>query len=132
MLGRFNHGEDVIDFDTLKTAFPFLVGWYTAAGFLGGYGKNATGSSIGPAAVTAAKCWIVGIPVGMLIRSALLGYLPPRTFVAVFMAVSGGVLIPWRVLFARFFGQQASKARANRSGGLLEFFQLLGGLTKRW
>ena len=26
MLGRFNHGEDVIDFDTLKTAFPFLVG----------------------------------------------------------------------------------------------------------
>jgi hypothetical protein len=66
--GRANHGGDALSAETLGTALPFLLGWFATAPLLGGYGKEAQGSKVPAAALTAAKCWAVATPLGLVIR----------------------------------------------------------------
>ena len=39
------------------------AGWFAAAVPLGGFGREARGGRAGAAALAAAKCWAVGVPV---------------------------------------------------------------------
>ncbi|KAL0322975.1 UNVERIFIED_CONTAM: hypothetical protein Sangu_1916800 [Sesamum angustifolium] len=43
-IGRFSHGFPVFDLETLKTADPFIAGWFLSAYFLGGYGEDGRGN----------------------------------------------------------------------------------------
>ena len=45
-----------------------LAGWFAAAVPLGGFGREARGGRAGAAALAAAKCWAVGVPVRRHIR----------------------------------------------------------------
>ena len=46
--------------------FPcVMAGWFLAAAPLGGFGREARGGRAGAAALAAAKCWAVGVPVRM-------------------------------------------------------------------
>ncbi|CAK9180092.1 unnamed protein product, partial [Ilex paraguariensis] len=61
--GRFSHGFSVFDTETLRTADPFIAGWFLSAYFLGGYGEDGRGmNGQSSAVIAAAKSWSLGIP----------------------------------------------------------------------
>ncbi len=61
------------------------AGWFLTAPFLGGYGPEAQGGKVGPAALAAAKCWAVATPLGLVLRGLSKGYVPPTPFIVVSM-----------------------------------------------
>ncbi|GKD85050.1 hypothetical protein Tco_1356204 [Tanacetum coccineum] len=66
-IGRFSHGFSFFDAETLRTADPFIAGWFLSAYFLGAYGDDGRGVNGKTNAVTAAvKSWAVGVPVRSL------------------------------------------------------------------
>ncbi|KAL1194307.1 hypothetical protein V5N11_012767 [Cardamine amara subsp. amara] len=67
-IGRFSHGFPVFSIDTLHTADPFIAGWFLSAYFLGGYAEEGRGmKGRSKAVVAAAKSWVLGAPLGMII-----------------------------------------------------------------
>ncbi|CAA6653479.1 unnamed protein product [Spirodela intermedia] len=137
-IGRFNHGLPVLDMETLRTADPFIAGWFLGAYFLGGYGDDGKGVNGRPKAVlAAAKAWAAGIPLsdaflgkypfffffpdGLLIRSFALGHTPPVNFVLITMGTTGVLLIGWRALLYTFSKQARQEER-----------RLLTSLVRRW
>ncbi|KAI7839351.1 hypothetical protein COHA_006877 [Chlorella ohadii] len=139
-IGRVSHGEGFSLLGALSTAWPFMLGWFGAAALLGGYSKAAQGGSTGAAAGTAAKCWAAGIPAGHLVRAAARGYFPDPSFIAVSMAATGVFLVGWRTALAAATPEvkepetplEQLRARGNRKGNILEMFQMLSSLVKRW
>lgn len=138
VIGRINHGG-IIDIETLQTALPFLVGWFGTAPFLGGYGRDAQGSELGPAALTAAKCWAAAAPLGLVLRGLGKGYIPPTPFIIVTLVSTATLLVGWRSILASktqppeaLSSAAKAAARKDKQGNPLEFFQLLMSLTKRW
>ncbi|XP_019156558.1 PREDICTED: uncharacterized protein LOC109153188 isoform X2 [Ipomoea nil] len=60
---RFSHGFEVFDFETLRTADPFIVGWFLSASFLGGYGEDGRGmNGLSKSCIAATKSCALGIP----------------------------------------------------------------------
>ncbi|KXZ49219.1 hypothetical protein GPECTOR_22g810 [Gonium pectorale] len=132
--GRANHGEGG-GAEVISTALPFILGWFATAPLLGGFGAEARKQGVQPAALTAAKCWAVGIPTGLLLRGLLRGYVPPVPFIAVSMAVNGVLLVGWRSALAaatKPAEPDTVKTRRDRRGNPFEFLELLMSLTKRW
>ncbi|XP_044475431.1 uncharacterized protein LOC123203222 isoform X3 [Mangifera indica] len=71
-IGRFSHGFLVFDIETLRTADPFIAGWFLSAYFLGGYSEDGRGmNGVSKAVLAAAKSWALGIPVLHLLRRYL-------------------------------------------------------------
>jgi hypothetical protein len=64
------------------TALPFLASWFLTAPFLGCFTPSAT-ADLKQAVTTAAKGWIVAVPLGCLLRGVIKGYVPPVPFVIV-------------------------------------------------
>lgn len=135
-VGRANHG---LDLDALQTALPFLLGWFPSAALLGGFGPEARGKGVASAATTAAKCWAVGIPAGLLLRGLSKGYVPPTPFIIVSLVANAVLLVGWRSALAAATKQAAplspaAKAaqRRDKQGNPFEFLELLMSLTKRW
>uniref|UniRef100_A0A803MRI9 Uncharacterized protein n=1 Tax=Chenopodium quinoa TaxID=63459 RepID=A0A803MRI9_CHEQI len=61
-IGRFSHGFPVFEAETLRTADPFIAGWFLSAYFLGGYSEDGRGmNGLNKAVAAAAKSWAVGI-----------------------------------------------------------------------
>lgn len=133
-IGRSSHNEGLSFGDVFGTAWPFILGWYISAGVLGGYRKIAQGGDVGPAAMLAAKCWALGIPLGLLFRSVSRGYLPDKAFIAVALVATGVLLVGWRTGLAKTRPEKTSQAkdRKNKKGNPFEFLQLLFGLVSRW
>ncbi|KAJ6709684.1 T12C22.21 PROTEIN [Salix koriyanagi] len=66
-IGRFGHGFSVFDFETLRTADPFIAGWFLGAYFLGGYGDDGRGmNGLSKAVIAATKSWATGITVSSI------------------------------------------------------------------
>lgn len=138
VIGRINHGE-ILDMETLTTALPFMIGWFTSATILGGFGKEARGSEVGPAALTAAKCWGLGTPLGLVIRGVQKGYVPPKPFIIVSLAATAVLLVGWRSALAAATPKKEPLTRAqqlamrkDKKGNPFEFLQLIFGLVSRW
>lgn len=133
-IGRVSHGEGLFTPELLATAGPFIAGWLLAAPFVGGFSDAARGSQVGPAAGAAAKSWAVGIPLGLVIRAIIKAQMPPTSFAAVTLGVTGVFLIGWRSALAAATPKRdtSPKARKNKQGNPLEFLTLLTGLVKRW
>ncbi|MQM00274.1 hypothetical protein Taro_033015 [Colocasia esculenta] len=125
-VGRFSHGLPVLDVATLRTADPFVAGWFLGAYFLGGYGddgKGFNGTSAG--VLAAAKSWAVGIPIGLGIRSLASGHIPPTTFMLITMGTTGFLLIGWRaLLYTLLPNQQSKKNDVFRRGNPFELFEV--------
>ncbi|KAL5777548.1 hypothetical protein ACOSP7_010474 [Xanthoceras sorbifolium] len=131
-IGRFNHGFSVFDIETLRTADPFIAGWFLSAYFLGGYAEDGRGmSGLSKAVVAAAKSWALGIPLGLVIRAVTSGHIPQYTFVLVTMGSTAVLLIGWRALLFSFL-RSDKKNDVYRRGNPFELFQLLTSLIRRW
>ncbi|KAL9272086.1 hypothetical protein AKJ16_DCAP14165 [Drosera capensis] len=123
-IGRLGHGLPVFDVDTLRTADPFIAGWFLSAYFLGGYDENGRGmNGWTKAVIAAAKSWALGIPLGVGIRAVSLGHLPPINFISVTMGSTAVLLIGWRALFFRLFGDGRSKDDVYKRGSPFELFE---------
>ncbi|XP_076897146.1 uncharacterized protein LOC143550372 [Bidens hawaiensis] len=133
-IGRFSHGFSVFDAETLRTADPFIAGWFLSAYFLGGYGDDGRGLNGKTNAVTAAvKSWAVGIPLGILIRATSIGHIPPTAFIAVTMGSTALLLIGWRTLISNILADDTSKTNdAYKRGSPFELFEFLTSLVRRW
>jgi hypothetical protein len=79
---------------------PRAPGWFAAAPLLGGYGKEARGGAVGPAAVAAAKVWALGAPLGLVVRGVSKGYVPPTPFIVVSLAATAVLMVGWRAALA--------------------------------
>ncbi|XP_059631170.1 uncharacterized protein LOC132274041 isoform X1 [Cornus florida] len=133
-IGRFSHGFSVFDTETLRTADPFVAGWFLGAYFLGGFGEDGRGmNGFSKAVIAAAKSWSVGIPVGMTIRAATIGHIPPPNFILVTMGSTAFLLIGWRALLSSILPSDKSKKDDDyRRGSPFELFELLTSLIRRW
>lgn len=133
-IGRFSHGFSVFDFETFKTADPFIAGWFLSAYFLGGYAEDGRGmNGLFKAVFAAAKSWAVGVPLGLIIRAATIGHTPPTNFILVSMGSTAVLLIGWRtVLFSIFPANNRKKDDAYKRGNPFELFELLTSLVRRW
>ncbi|KAI3957103.1 hypothetical protein MKX01_004394 [Papaver californicum] len=133
-IGRFSHGFPVFDIETLRTADPFIAGWFLSAYFLGGYGEDGRGMNGFSKAITAAtKSWAVGIPLGIAIRSTAAGHIPKVSFMLVTMASTAVFLIGWRALLLKILpNDKMKKDDTYRSGSAFELFELLTSLVRRW
>ncbi|KAL0368919.1 UNVERIFIED_CONTAM: hypothetical protein Scaly_1110800 [Sesamum calycinum] len=109
-IGRFSHGFPVFDLETLKTADPFIAGWFLSAYFLGGYGEDGRGKNgLWRAVTAAAKSWSLGIPLGLIIRAATIGHAPPTSFILVTMGSTAVLLVGWRALLFSIFPTNKGK-----------------------
>ncbi|XP_009610223.1 uncharacterized protein [Nicotiana tomentosiformis] len=133
-IGRFSHGFPVFDPDTLRTSDPFIAGWFLSAYFLGGYGEDGRGKNgFFKAFIAATKSWSLGIPVGLAIRAASVGHIPPVNFIIVTMGSTAVLLIGWRtLLFSILPKDQPKKNDVYKSGSPFELFELLTSLVRRW
>ncbi|CAK7347383.1 unnamed protein product [Dovyalis caffra] len=124
-IGRFSHGFSVFDFQTLRSADPFIAGWFLCAYFLGGYGEDGRGmNGLSKTVIAAAKSWAVGVPLGMIIRAASSGHVPPYAFILVTMGSTGVLLIGWRVLLSSVLSNnQTKKNDVYRRGSPFELFE---------
>ncbi|KAL6216731.1 hypothetical protein ACLB2K_009950 [Fragaria x ananassa] len=133
-IGRFSHGFPVFDFETLRTADPFIAGWFLSAYFLGGFGEDGRGTNgLSKAVVASAKSWALGIPLGIGIRAYTAGHIPSLSFVLVSMGSTAVLLLGWRTLLYKFLpGDKDKKSDVYRRGSPFELFELLTSLVRRW
>jgi hypothetical protein len=138
-VGRHSHGEPLTLDETFKTALPFIIGWFSSGALLGGYGADAQGGKVGPAVAAAAKTWVVGVPLGVAIRSISRGYVPAMSFIGISLAVTGVLMVGWRAALAAVTpeaeqltpAQQAAR-RKNKKGNPLDGLMMVMSLVKRW
>ncbi|KAL7154910.1 hypothetical protein ABFS83_03G035900 [Erythranthe nasuta] len=133
-IGRLSHGLSVFDFETFKTADPFIAGWFLSAYFLGGYGEEGRGKKgIWKAVSAATKSWSLGIPLGVIIRAVTIGHIPPTNFILVTMGSTAVLLVGWRaLLFTIFPTDKGKKDDVYKRGSPFELFELLTSLVRRW
>lgn len=133
-IGRFSHGFPAFDGETLRTADPFIAGWFLSAYFLGGYGEDGRGVNGKSNAITAAvKSWAFGVPLGIVIRAASIGHIPPIRFIAVTLGSTAVLLIGWRTLISSILAVDKSKKNdVYKRGNPFELFELLTSLVRRW
>ncbi|KAK4352223.1 hypothetical protein RND71_027741 [Anisodus tanguticus] len=123
-IGRFR-GFSVFDPDTLPTADPFIAGWFLSAYFLGGFGEDGRGKNgLFKAFIAATKSWSLSIPVGLAIRAAGVGHIPPVNFIIVTMGSTAVLLIGWRtLLFSILPTDKSKKNDVYKSGSPFELFE---------
>ncbi|KAL8494613.1 hypothetical protein ACS0TY_025449 [Phlomoides rotata] len=133
-IGRFSHGLSVYDFETFKTADPFIAGWFLSAYFLGGFSDEGKGKKgLWSAVAAATKSWSLGIPLGIIIRAITIGHAPPTNFVLVTMGSTAFLLVGWRaLLFTIFPTDKGKKNDVYKRGSPFELFELLSSLVRRW
>ncbi|XP_043711981.1 uncharacterized protein LOC122660811 [Telopea speciosissima] len=132
-IGRFNHGFPVLDIETLRTADPFIGGWFLSAYFLGGYGDDGRGmNGMSKAVIAAAKSWALGIPLGLVIRAATSGHIPRASFALVTVGSTVVLLVGWRVLLFTILPSKSQENEVYKRGNPFELFELLTSLVRRW
>ncbi|KAK4767959.1 hypothetical protein SAY87_003100 [Trapa incisa] len=133
-IGRFSHGFPVLDIETLRTADPFIAGWFLGAYFLGGYSEDGRGMNGLPKGVlSVTKSWAVGIPLGITIRAVLSSHIPAYPFILVTMGSTAFLLISWRaLLYSILPNNQSKKNDVYKRGSPFELFELLTSLVRRW
>ncbi|KAK7383259.1 hypothetical protein VNO78_28933 [Psophocarpus tetragonolobus] len=133
-IGRYSHGLSVLDLETLRTADPFIAGWFLGAYFLGGFGEDGRGmKGLSKGVIATAKSWAVGIPIGIVIRAAASGHLPNYGFVFVSLGSTAVLIISFRALLYTILPVNNSKKSDDyRRGSPFELFELLTSLVRRW
>lgn len=99
-LGRRAHSMGSALDDVVGTAVPFMVAWFVAAPFTGAFRDDATASPM-QGARRAALAWLLAFPLGLLLRTPIVGRLPHISFAIVAGVFTLLFLTGWRALFAR-------------------------------
>ncbi|XP_059631175.1 uncharacterized protein LOC132274043 isoform X2 [Cornus florida] len=71
------------------------------------------------AVIAAAKSWSLGIPVGMTIRAATVGHIPPPSFILVTLGSTAFLLIGWRALLFSILPDDTSKVDGDEKDGVV-------------
>ena len=142
-IGRASHGEGLNPIDIVGTASPFILGWAAASyllGTQGAFGDSSRRSGVdklGKILPSVGKTILLGVPIGVIVRSVATFHVPDISFLFVSLCFNGVALLLWRVSLSsdiRVGGNNgdATKPRTNKKGNPLEFLSLLSGLVKRW
>ncbi len=107
IIGRRSHSEAAgltAWFEVLKTAAPFMAGWFLVAPWLVAfrardYQAGAT-TSVGDVAKRTALAWLVAAPLALLLRAILLQRGIPFSFALITFITNLTLLVVWRTLFA--------------------------------
>jgi hypothetical protein len=82
----------------LWTELPFVVAWLAAGRWLGAFMDR--GEEARPFLGRSLNTWLVAAPLGVLLRSYLLGRtVIPTVFVTAALGFGGAMILGWRVLF---------------------------------
>lgn len=110
VIGKASHvGIGAFDtMDVAMTAFPFLLAWFSLAPLIGCYNPRVTRLAskefkrryVGVYLHTL-KGWLVSVPMGCLLRAAMVGHLPSIPFVFVSMISTAVLLTGLRSLYAK-------------------------------
>jgi hypothetical protein len=142
-IGRASHGEGLNPIDIVGTASPFILGWAAASyllGTQGAFGDSSRRSGVdklGKILPSVGKTVLLGVPIGVAIRSVATFHVPDISFLFVSLGFNGVALLLWRVSLSsdiRVGGDQnnGGAKRTSKKGNPLEFLSLLSGLVKRW
>lgn len=127
-IGRASHGDKSVSIGVLKTAAPFVVAWLGTAPLLGAYTRAATANAAA-ALGSFARAWAVSVPMGIGLRGVLTDHVPPAVFAVVTLVSTFVFIGSWRVVYVKVRGDESDGARR---GGLMEGFNMITTLLKRW
>ncbi|CAI7878155.1 unnamed protein product [Closterium sp. NIES-53] len=133
-IGRATHVSAAIDWELIKTAQPFLAGWFISAIIFGDYSVGRPlPATPGDAAKEAGKTWALGVPLGIAFRSLIKGQPPQLPFLAVAIVMTSLLMLGWRAaLAAALPGDGGEKSKLDRKGSVFELLELLTSLVRRW
>ena len=104
-IGKSSHSAngDLDIFAVLMTAFPFVTAWLSTSPLTGVYSPDDTSDEsnvIVSTGMKVVKGWAVAVPLGIALRGAIKGYVPPTPFIIVTLISTLVILVGVRVLFA--------------------------------
>ena len=104
-IGKSSHSAngDLDIFAVLMTAFPFVTAWLSTSPLTGVYSPDDTSDESNVIVSTGMKVikgWAVAVPLGIALRGAIKGYVPPTPFIIVTLISTLVILVGVRVLFA--------------------------------
>lgn len=100
-IGRVSHHMVPDPLSVLNTAFPFAVAWLVT-GALTGIFKPAWAESVGKAFKVTLLTLVIAAPLGVLLRSLLLGRMMAPSFWIVGSVSLAVLMLTWRLLYAYF------------------------------
>lgn len=102
-IGKSSHSADgsLDPLAVLITAFPFVTAWLTTSPLTGVYSPDERGENVlSSTALKVGKGWILAVPLGIALRGAIKGYVPPVPFVIVTLISTLVILAGVRILFS--------------------------------
>lgn len=107
IIGRRSHSEAaglMAWLEVLKTAAPFMAGWFLVAPWLGAFRARdyqaGAATSVAGVAQRTALAWLVAAPLALLLRAILLQRGIPFSFALITFSTNLTFLVAWRSLFA--------------------------------
>ena len=110
MFGRMAHQQSLGFLAVSETAVPFVVGWLIAAVLVGAYKPEKLQTYSG-AAQKAALAWVIGVPLGLVIRALILQRWFHWSFVAITMVGTLLFILAWRMAFTFVLQKKRGSAR---------------------
>jgi hypothetical protein len=110
-IGRSSHGAAAglsAMFEVLKTAAPFLLGWFLVAPFLGAYRRSQPAKAGATRLVDWLRrsllartllAWLIAWPLALALRALFLGREIPLSFALVTFLANTILLLGWRGVF---------------------------------
>ncbi len=115
IIGRRSHSEAaglLAWFEVLKTAAPFMAGWFLVAPWLGAFRARdyqaGAATSVAGVAKRTALAWLVAAPLALLLRAILLQRGIPFSFALITFSTNLTFLVAWRSLFAWLWRKRGS------------------------
>ena len=102
LAGREDHDLAFSLSASLQTAFPFAIGWIVALLVCRTYRLSAVAAP-GKAVMYALLTCLVAVPVGLLLRSFLLGRPPAGSFAVVAFPLIAAFMTVWRLVCVWLF-----------------------------
>ena len=104
-IGKSSHSAngDLDIFAVMLTAFPFVTAWLSTSPLTQVYSPDDTSDEsniIASTGMKVVKGWAVAVPLGIALRGAIKGYVPPTPFIIVTLISTLVILVGVRVLFA--------------------------------
>jgi hypothetical protein len=83
----------------VKTASPFIMGWFVVAIFVGTYRPDVV-NKLKPMLMYSVLGWLIAWPIGLALRALMLWKGIPLSFALVTLGSMMLIMLIWRTLFA--------------------------------
>lgn len=100
MIGRSDHDMTFSFWDSIVTAFPFMLAWLPIAWLTGAYRSRAFTAGVGSALLRTLLTSVIAIPVGLILRSWMYDKELFTAFFLVTLILLTLFMLIWRGLFA--------------------------------